>query len=157
MYENLLRSLLSQLCYSYGETPGAVEDAFVAHRNGREQPSIRSLEQVLRLVVGEFDDVYIIIDALNECGDRTELLQWIKWTANWSPKNLHLLLTSRPEPYITSRLELIPGVQIVRIQGLALEQDIGFYLDKRLSVIDRWGEKTQRLIKLTLMRGADGM
>lgn len=157
LYENLLRSLLSQLSYRYGKIPGAVKDAYEAHSNGREQPSIKSLEHTLRLVIEGFNDVYIMIDSLDECGDRTELLRWIKAMASGNSQGLHILITSRPEPYITSRLELISSIQYVHIQGLALDQDIVIYLDERLSVINRWGEKTRALIKDTLTGGADGM
>lgn len=157
LHENLIRSLLSQLCYRCGGIPAILKDIFRTHGDGREQPSLESLQQTLQLVIEGFDHVYIIIDSLDECGDRAELLRWIETIAGWNSNRLHLLLTSRPEYDITARLDLIPCILHLQLSGPGLERDIGVYLDKQLSLMNCWTEEIRALVKNTLMAGADDM
>lgn len=156
LYENMLRSLLSQLSSRCGIISDAVKESFQAHRNGQEQPSLKALQETLVNVIDEFDHVYLIIDSLDECGDRIELLQWVKDIARQA-RQLHLLLASRPEPDVTNRLDALSRVVPVRFNGTALRQDIGVYLDDRLSLINRWDMPTRDLIKTTLIGRSDGM
>ncbi|KAF7981779.1 hypothetical protein HWV62_31859 [Athelia sp. TMB] len=156
LFENLLRSILSQLASRCGGAPAVLKESYEDHGAGREQPSLKALYDTLRLVVEGFDHVYIVIDSLDECGDRAELLQSIKTIANWDCNNVHLLLTSRPEPDITGPLGHIDRICPVRIQGAALYKDIAAYLDAQLSSKHRWGE-TRKLVKNTLIAGSDGM
>lgn len=156
-HEYLIRSLLSQLSYRCGGIPTPLKDSFRAHGDGREDPSLPSLEQTLRTVIEGFDHVYVMIDSLDECGERTELLQWIETVASWELKGLHLLLTSRMEPAIKQWLDLISRVLPVLFRGPELERDIGVYLDERLRVLNRWSEEIRALIKTTLIGRSDGM
>ncbi|KAF7984296.1 hypothetical protein HWV62_15261 [Athelia sp. TMB] len=156
LFENLLRSILSQLASRCGGAPAVLKESYEDHGAGREQPSLKALYDTLRLVVEGFDHVYIVIDSLDECGDRAELFQSIETIANWDCNNVHLLLTSRPEPDITGPLGLIDRIRPVRIQGAALYKDIAAYLDAQLSSKHRWGE-TRKLVKNTLIAGSDGM
>lgn len=155
--DNLLRSLLSQLSSRCGGIPAALKESFEAHGAGREQPSTKSLQDTLQLVLDGFDQVYIMIDSLDECGERAELLRVISTMADWKSRSLHLLMTSRPEPEITTSLDLIPKICTVRINGSVLDTDLNIYLDEQLSSQSRWSEKTRQLVKATLIEGADGM
>lgn len=128
-----------------------------SHANGREQPSVKALEEVLQQVVEAFDDVYIMVDSLDESGDRTKLLQWIENMARWNSARWHLLVTSRLEPDITSRIECIPNVQKVHLQGTGLDNDIIIFLDGRLSLMHSWSEAIRMMVKKTLVSGADSM
>jgi hypothetical protein len=48
-------------------------------------------------MVQEFDEAYIILDALDECKDGMELLENVDEIAGWNLKKLHILATSRRE------------------------------------------------------------
>lgn len=104
-----------------------------------------------------FDHVYIMIDALDECADRVKLLGWIETMASWNSDRLHLLLTSRLEPDIRRRLNLLTRLRPVRFEASALERDIGVFLDAQLSSIPDWNNDTRALVKTTLIGDADGM
>lgn len=97
-----------------------------------------------------------MIDSLDECGDKIELLQWISSIAKHAVK-LHLLLASRPERDVAHRLARIVRFLPVRFPSTAVKKDIGVYLDDRLDLINRWGTKTRELIKSTLLDRSDGM
>lgn len=157
LLENMFRSLISQLCYRCEGIPVVVDDAYRAHGAGREQPSFASLQQILQILIEGLDDAYIMIDSLDECGDRIELLQWIRIISGWNSAKLHLLLTSRIEHDITRFLERLPSVIPIRLDGPHLAGDIGVYLDERLSLNNRWSAEIRALIRATLMKGADGM
>ncbi|KAF7981790.1 hypothetical protein HWV62_31881 [Athelia sp. TMB] len=156
-YENLLKSVVSQLGYRCGGVPAALRDMYRAHGSGREHPSIKSLYDTLQIVVEGFDHFYIIVDSLDECGDRLELLGCIRALASWNSKRLHILFTSRPEPDIERQLSLLPPIDHLRIDGKMSRIDIMIYLDQRLLSMNRWDEKTSHLIKTTLAERADGM
>lgn len=130
---------------------------YQSHGKGRETPSIQALEETLRQVMVAFDDVYIMVNSLDECGDRIELLQWIQTVARSNSEKWHILVTSRSEPDITSYLELIDNIYRIRLHGSVLDIDISIFLDHRLSLISHWSEEIRNMVKRTLMSGADGM
>lgn len=155
MFENFLRSLLSQLSYRRQGIPAALMKLYHAHGDGRAQPSLESLNDTLRSMVEGFGHVYIMVDSLDECGDRAELLRWIQTTASWNSDKLHLLFTSRREPDIRSQLDNIARLRHVMIDGKS-QQDILLYLDEQLRPI-HWDETTRELVKITVGGRADGM
>lgn len=131
---------------------------YQAHGKGKEQPSAKALEETLQQVLEAFDNVYVMIDSLDESGDRTKLVEWIETVARWTSARWHLLTTSRLEPDITSHLECIPNTRIVHLRGKVLNNDISNFVDKQFSPItSRWSEPIRALIKTTLVEGADGM
>ena len=156
-YKNLLRSLLAQAAFCCGGIPAVLLDMYHAHGKGRQDPSISSLCEALQRVIEGFDHFYIMIDSLDECKDRLELLQFIKSLSNSNVDKLHLLLTSRPEPEIVDRLSLLAHVHPIQIQGSAVHRDIAAFLDERLSLISGWNEEIISLVGATLIDGADGM
>lgn len=155
MFENFLRSLLSQLSYRCRGIPAALEEVYHVHGDGRAQPSLESLNSTLQCIIEGFDDVYIMVDSLDECGDRAELLQWIQTVASWNSDKVHFLFTSRPEQDIRRELDIIARVCRVIIDGES-QKDILLYLDEQLRPVN-WDEKTRALVKSTVGGRADGM
>lgn len=154
-FEALLRSLLSQLSYRCGGIPEALKTLYHNNGDGRTRPSLESLTNTLREIIAGFDHVYIVIDSLDECTDRLELVQWIETLIDWTSNKLHFLFTSRPEPDIRKQLD--PVARIVRVMiGGQSEDDILLYLDKQLQTID-WDEESRRLVRSTLGDRAGGM
>ena len=152
-----MRSLLSQAAYRRDGIPGVLWDLYKLHGSGRERPSLKSLRDTLQRVIDEYDDFYIMIDSLDECGDRFELLNWIQSFASSNMDRVHLLFTSRLEPEITSRLSSVTRIKPVKIQGLAVCRDISDFVDKRLLSIKTWNKVIKELVKSTLVDRADGM
>lgn len=106
-FEALLRSLLSQLSHRCGGLPVALKDLYHDHGDGHARPSLESLSDALREIIAGFDRVYIVIDSLDECRDRFELVQWIQTMTGWNSDRLHLLFTSRPEPDIRKHIDSV--------------------------------------------------
>lgn len=141
MYENFLWCLLSQLSYCCGGIPPALTKLYYAHA----QPSLESLNDTLRCVVEGLDHVYIIIDPLYKCRDRTKLLWWIQAVASWNSEKLHLLFTSWQEQDIRSQLDNIARVCHVKINRQS-QKNILLYLDAVLHY-SNWNDKTWDLVK----------
>ncbi|KAF7980620.1 hypothetical protein HWV62_37408 [Athelia sp. TMB] len=156
-YEKLLRSILSQIAYRCGGIPDVLREMFYLHGKGREAPSLKSLCETIQRAVEGFDHFYIIIDSLDECEDRMELLDWLRSLESRNQDRLHLMFTSRPETSIVSRLSLISRLQRVHIQGSDVDKDIASYIDERISLVNSWSDKIKSQVKTTLMGGADGM
>lgn len=104
-----------------------------------------------------FDHVYIMIDSLDECGDRSELLYWITGTNIWKHANLHMLFTTRPEPDIRHDLAEITHIRYVVIEGPSSQRDIEIFLDAKLAKITQWSQATRQAVKKKLLERADGM
>ena len=97
-----------------------------------EQKSLKRLQLALRKIVQEFnDDVYIIIDSLDECSERMTLLAWITELSRFKTGKLHLLFTSRPEHNIHIRLEAIPRISVDMEESLVY-QDLKRFVDEKI-------------------------
>jgi hypothetical protein len=113
-------------------------------------------------------EVWIILDALDECrirkGSPTQgLLSWIRDLLSSEKRNVHLLVTSRPEHDVISELShFARDDDIVRIQSDLIADDIGAYVRTRVKQdpgFKRWGARpdVQEAIETRLMEKADGM
>ena len=105
----------------------------------------------------------IIIDALDECTTREDLLLWMENLASSGRARLYLLSTSRREEDIESGLKhWLYQENLVSIQQDPVNHDIRAYVHGRLRNdygFHRWHSKPSVLdeIETELMKKADGM
>ena len=110
----------------------------------------------------EFPATYIILDALDECADREELMATIETVAGRQLETLHVIVTSRKERDIESSLEsLVDTCNIMPLQSAVVDEDIRNYVRHRISVdkkLKKWRSgEMQAEIEVALMKGAHGM
>ena len=106
-----------------------------------------------------FSHVYLLIDALDECTDREDLLQVITELDSWKLDKLHILVTSRRENDIEEALQPLVMCQIC-IQSALVDADIRVHILERLSndpKLKKWPVNIREEIKDTLTKGAEGM
>lgn len=106
-----------------------------------------------------FIKTYILLDALDECTDREDLLEFIETLTGWSIDSLHVLTTSRKKNDISLSLEPLVSCQL-RIQSALVDADIRVYILERLAndrKLKRLPVEIQKEIEVVLMRGAKGM
>ena len=121
------------------------------------------LLNTLRQMMVTLDDTYIILDSLDECTERSELLTNLKQIISWKDANLHILVTSRRERDIEEALTpLIEPEEPISIQSAVVNADIRVYVQDRLQndpKLKRWTNtpNVQQEIVSTLMSKADGM
>lgn len=156
LYHNFVRSLLTQLAYRCKGIPAALQNLYGKHGDGREQTSLTALHETLQRIMEGFDHVYIVVDSLDECGDRPELLRHLTTAKVWESSNLHLLLISRPEPSIQTRLQRTSPFKSVTITASVSQKDIETFLDARLSNIEHWSQDIRDAVRKKL-KNAGGM
>jgi hypothetical protein len=162
-YEKMIRSLITQLSLRCASMPRVLAALFSSCMNGEQQPTSDTLLTTLQQMTQEFNEIFVILDALDECKERQELLEDIDKIAGWRKGKLHILVTSRREKDIEESLDILANDQRkVCIQSALVNDDIRAYVQKRLQSdqnLKRWRNKpdVQEEIKMQLMGKADGM
>jgi hypothetical protein len=162
-YERMVRSLITQLSMQSTSTPKALELLFSSCMSGQRQPETSALLTTLRELIQEFDETYIVLDALDECKNRQDLLENMEKIARWKLRKLHILATSRRETDIREMFDsLINDQEEICIQNALVNDDIRAYVHDRLRTdrgLRRWQNqpKVQNEIEMTLTNKADGM
>jgi Cdc6-like AAA superfamily ATPase len=167
--DNLIRSLISQLYHKCKDTQKLLDSLFSSCDNGRRQPTCELLCKVFLQMINQAQEIYIVLDALDECrtrkGSLSEgLLAWIRSLSDLEQRNIHLLVTSRPEHDIevVLRKRAQSDKDIVPIQSDLIEDDIRSYVHTRVRTgegLKRWRSRTDVLdeIQRVLMEKAQGM
>jgi hypothetical protein len=109
---------------------------FHSCHDGGSQPTVKSLQATLVLILEAFDDVYIVLDAIDESTKKKDLLKWIAEMICSSKDKLHLLVTSRPEEDIAMHLRLL-NPDHVCIEPELVTSDIARYINGILDVEDQ--------------------
>jgi hypothetical protein len=166
--ENMLRSLIVQLCGRRPDTPKPLLD-LRRFRDVNHQPDLKSLETTLRACVQDFKNVYLIIDALDECpvadNERERLLNVLGCAVRSGLPNLHVLCTSRPESDIEAKFGPLFSRTAAKILDLQkrrkeVSQDILTYIGQKIeesSKFRSWPLNIKEEVKSVLMQKANGM
>ena len=111
--------------------------------------------------------IYIIMDALDECpntagvrSSRERILSLIKDLLNLRLPNLHICVTSRPEPDIRIRLGPLASRRVSLYDQTEHKKSIAKFIRSEVDIIvndKRWRENDKRLANETLSKKADGM
>ncbi|KAJ4339413.1 hypothetical protein N0V95_007791 [Ascochyta clinopodiicola] len=161
--ELMLRSLLCQLLQRSSMIPKGVNALFSSSNNGQQQPPLHALLEVTLQVMQQFTHAYIVLDALDECTQRPELMDMLETVAGHQLDSVHLLMTSRKERDIESSLEIyIKEKDTICLQRDVVDKDIQRYVQQRLSndkSLTKWNKDAaiKQEIEAALMRGARGM
>ncbi|KAL8723878.1 MAG: hypothetical protein Q9166_008232 [cf. Caloplaca sp. 2 TL-2023] len=157
----MLRSLIRQLSKQDPAAPSSLEKLHSSC--GSAQPTDDALLTVLKEAVLIYPQSYFVLDALDECKSRQDLLQAIHHINAWQHDGLHFLVTSRFEGDLRESLEpLVDETSIMNIQSSLVNEDIRTYVRSRLShdpSLRRWQKQpeAQEEIETRLLEKADGM
>jgi hypothetical protein len=161
--ELMLRSLLQQLLGHSSTVCKCLDQMFSSCENDQRQPTLNALLEVIPQVIHQFKHVYIVLDALDECTQRLELLHLLKLIDGWQLSNMHLLVASRKERDIEDSLrDYVREEDVVDLQRDVVDKDILHYVQQRLSDdkgLAKWNKDAtiRQEIEDALMRGARGM
>jgi len=122
--------------------------------HGGSQPSLPELEHVLGQIFHDFNDVFIIVDALDECSEHLLLSEWIKNVAIQGTGNLHFLATCRPEQdiYLTE-----VECTYVHMECSIVSLDIVTYVHNSIAGDRRLRRMLDKDLIQQLVANADGM
>uniref|UniRef100_A0A4E9D6D4 Uncharacterized protein n=1 Tax=Gibberella zeae TaxID=5518 RepID=A0A4E9D6D4_GIBZA len=156
--DKILASLVRQLTERQTTFPKVIQDLYDRHERNKTWPLMEELSKVLQSLVKTHDRFYIIVDALDECqtsgGIRSQLLSQLVDLKENSDTNL--FMTSRYMPDIE---ETLHG-KIMKLEVRASEEDVGSYLDSRLTFLSELVKKNNDLrdeIRAKVIKAADGM
>ena len=94
--DGMLAYLLKQLALTKNELPGPVLDLHQRMSRQKRLPEQEDLEEALLLTCSDFDRVFFVIDALDECNksQRSSVLRVLSNISECSP--ISIFVTSRP-------------------------------------------------------------
>jgi len=156
---DLLKSLVSQLSDCSADTLRILQSLYSKHQDGRTQPSSGAIALALQDILTVGKRTHIIVDALDECEEREELLRWLEKLAKSALPTVRVFCTSRRERNLEETLEDI-ATTIIDFDKSLVDNDVYIYLkgqlrsDKRLS---KWRPEVQKEIEDKLMAGVHGM
>ncbi|KZL87248.1 pfs domain-containing protein, partial [Colletotrichum incanum] len=164
--EKAIRSLIAQLYSKSLDVQTHLDSLYFSCKNASRQPSIDSLISTFEAMAQQIGEVWIVLDALDECQTRANpryegLLHWIVSVLNSPQANIHLLVTSRPEHDIESELKMFIDNRVF-LQSTLVTEDIRAYVHgtvRQYKGFERWQRKETILdeIESHLMEKANEM
>jgi len=164
----LLSSLIIQFSAQSTSCQDIVSRFYSTLQEGSEQPNRGALMECFMKILhlpGQ-DPIYIIIDALDECpmsgipSPRGEILEVIWKVVDSGISNLHICLTSRPEPDICDALQLMLPCCMSLHDERGQAEDMATYVRWVIDSdpkIRKWRESDKVLVTETLSQKAQGM
>ena len=168
---DLVSSLLTQLSASSGPRCNVLLDLYLAHDEGKKQPSDDVLAKCLKQMLTLPDQLptYLIIDALDESlntsgipSPRERVLRLLKELVELLLPNLHICVTSRPEIEIRDVLEPLTSLRVSLHDQTGQKEDIVEYVKSIVysntePIMRRWRIEDKEHVIKVLSERADGM
>jgi hypothetical protein len=153
----MLRSTIAQL--SVPNLPAEVQELYQKFNHGQHQPSQDELVETLISLFKDSHRTYLVMDALDECTERKELLSVIRRIVEIDSVKVNMLVTSREEQDISEGMR---GVILdsVSLECGGLDADIERHVHNCLENDTDWGNNPSHIkseIQDALMKGAHGM
>ena len=168
---DLVCSLLTQLSAHSAPHCDLLSNLYLAHDEGRKQPSDTDLAECLKtmLALPNQHPTYLIMDALDESPNtpgipppRERVLQLVKELTEICIPNLRICVTSRPEIDIRKVFEPLTSRQVSIHDQSGQKEDIAdfvrsvVYSDSE-QIMRRWRTEDKELVIKMLSERADGM
>ena len=157
--DGLVRSLITQLVSQAGILPPSLRTLYaIQSGNGKRQPPTAALVHVLRDLITRLDDCFILIDALDECQNRWDVIDFLLDLLNDDVRSLHLLVASRREPEIQDVLSVSCTLRF-DLDNWFVDNDIQLFIRSRLRNsrrLGQWPEHTKAQIRETVGSRSNG-
>ena len=157
--EGLLRSLVTQLFSHRSESSMTMETLFTKCGEGQREPTCQSLARALRELSEHFDEMYLILDALDECVEIPAVISFIQEICGWHNHSLHILVTSRKVMVIEKGFRPLITDQ-VQVQNALVDTDIRLLVRECLRSdpeLSQWPKTIKAEVEKTLCEGSKGM
>jgi hypothetical protein len=165
----LLSSFLVQLYHQSDSYFDIISKFYSEHDKGSRPPSEDALAGCLKdlLILPGLSPAYLIVDALDECPNssaipspREEILNFIEELVTTQILNLHICVTSRPEPDIKDFLGPLISRSVSLDDESGQRGDIEDYIKsvvKTRPKKGRWKEEHEKLVTDVLVKKSNGM
>lgn len=163
--ENAIQSLISQVYYERPLSQKHLDKLWSSCKGGRHQPSIQDLSSTFTEMLQDSGNVWVILDALDECKARDTDLRLLGWLENLhlNQENVRLLVTSRPESDIKTGIERFAKKDwVIDLKKTVIEEDIFNYIHQQVmhhNDFHRWRKhpEVQKQIEDVLREKSNGM
>ncbi|PNP58266.1 hypothetical protein THARTR1_01781 [Trichoderma harzianum] len=163
----MLASLTKQICARQTQRSQLME-RLGQYKISGQRPDTETLEAVLIASASEFANIYVVIDALDECPllneQRAKLLKSLRRILAIAPNKFHFFFTSRKEPDIDDKIRpILSSTNKNEIDLLARQQtinrDIIHYIDSQLNGDEykSWPKSVKEEARESLVKKADCM
>ena len=170
-WRDLVPSLLAQLSTQSNYCCDILSRLYSSQGNGAQRPNDDALKRCLlqMLLVRDRDPIYLIMDALDECPDTSEVpsprnrvLHLLEELVDLRIPNLRICVTSRPEFDIRDILEPLTCRRVSLHDQSGQKQDIADYVrsvvySRSEQYMRRWRNEDKEFVIETLSERADGM
>ena len=159
---NMLRSLIKQLCVGEAIIPIPVQEMCAKYRASGHQPTTTVLLATLHSAIDSIrKKTFLILDALDEYPEsrRPELLATLKLLKDAEHGDVHVLVTSRREFDIEHALHTI-ATHEVSVHGPVVDSDIALHIRATLAEDARFSRLPPSIkdtIEIQLVTKAHGM
>ncbi|THY08502.1 Pfs, NACHT and ankyrin domain protein [Aureobasidium pullulans] len=156
----MLRSLTNQLYTEQKNSRPPLDELQDRRRELTSDLLLATLFQMINLVI---PTVQIVLDALEECQERSELLKYISRLCDLSHANIQVIMTSRRETDIESSINRwMAKINHVTIQHKYVNEDIRTYVHEKIrndERFERWQQYPEvlREIECGILERAEGM
>ncbi|KAK0723571.1 Pfs, NACHT and ankyrin domain protein [Lasiosphaeria miniovina] len=131
--DDLLRSLIFQLSSQHVNAQQALDELFALCNEGTKQPATDAMTGTLRKMLQHSPRAWVVLDALDECSTRGELLDWLETLASPDLAHIQLIATSRLIGELESGLGWwFRDDCMIPIDNASVGEDIGSYVKARL-------------------------
>lgn len=162
MLSDILSILIKQLCRRKKELPMPLQALYRECSLNSKSPTLLELQVQLRTIIGTFEEVFLVVDAVDECKEdnRKQLLSYIVSLFGQCSGKLKIFVTSRPESDI-KRAFTSEKFQTVKIWATKVSEDIASYV--RHELVHRThhhcdiDQDLREEIENTLVSGSGGM
>ncbi|KAJ9269877.1 hypothetical protein DTO212C5_4051 [Paecilomyces variotii] len=161
--DKMTRSLIMQLYTASDTSRAELEGLFSKCNDGYLQPPKKALFDTLVNMLNCGTKIKVVIDALDECNERGEFIEWAKRLIALSNTTASFIFTSRQEEDITSGLKsCISEDDWIYIQQGPVDEDIRSYTRGIIygdNEFRRWRSRPSMLesIEVEIMKKANGM
>lgn len=165
----MMESIIKQICCCRPDTPLSIKALEDLKARGH-RPDLKTLQESFAEILRGFSNVFVIIDALDECPDsdldhgREVLLDCLANIHGERLRNLHMFLTSRREKDIEASycsLETDSDKWDIDLSAYqpAIDSDIGLFIDRTLSSnsYKSWPSELKDEARIELIEKAVGM
>lgn len=153
----ILATLTRQLFQERAQLPDTVKELYKTHRERATRPSVDELRHVLQSLLGLYSQVFVVIDALDECesGVRSDLLDDLAAIQDSRGRTINVLVTTRFIPDTLQRFSQQPRIEI-----RASQSDVEMYLSSQMPKLAKCvlrNNQLQDAIKQHIVNAAEGM
>ena len=132
-----IRLALKQLCRTMQSLPPELQELYVQHDGNDSQPKYAELKAVFLAVIKQFDRIFFVLDALDECtlDQRKDLCEFILSIAGTTSNQgiVKLFIASRKVPDIERAFQQ-KSIPTIEVEAAKVNSDIELYVRAQIEL-----------------------